>query len=163
MKPLLIVSAVICALLAPVAFAQAPLDPGEATTIVYNQDGHRFTAQLDRQTKRLILSLPINPDPGQAELEILKAEVVRLTYRGHGPSGTAPFGDSGFSLKFSGTYPVWGPGSSYGPDGKFRCLYFANNARIEGRLVFAQGENSQPDYHPYPRRPAPVTGLRITK
>lgn len=163
MKLFLVALTVLSFVLASPAVLAQKASINTTVLIEYTQGGQQFNLKYDRHDQSLALMMPERSALGQKELELLKAEVVRLTYGSNQP---ALLGSSGYSLKFSGTYPVWGPystGVAGASKDAMKCLMFSRRARIEGKVVYAEGVRGQEAHKPYPERPRAVRGVRIVK
>lgn len=153
---------VVAVFLALGVFTGEPTGPGQkpgSVIIEYVQDGNKFTLKLEEQ--HLTLMMPERSALGQVELGLMKAEVVRLTYGRGTPQPV--LGTSGYSLRFTGIYPVWGPYSTGVSPGSMKCLTFSRKARLTGHVIHAEGVSSQEAHNPYPARPRPVTGVRLLR
>lgn len=86
--------------------------------------------------------------PNKDELDILKAEVVHLI----STKDVTKLGKTGFSFRFKGKYPIWGPYTAVGPGYRFHCLMFAERGSfsITDRGIRALGRNGKIGYYPYP-------------
>lgn len=62
-----------------------------------------------------------------------------------------PLGDTGYTLKFMGEYPIWGPHVSMeGPGNGKQCLFFAEGATFSSEYqITAYGRGTKPPYSMY--------------
>lgn len=59
--------------------------------------------------------------------------------------GSSPLGDTGYYFTYEGQFPIWGPYHTLGPDGAARCLFFAENARLDAvtNTIYAIGRKDE--------------------
>ena len=129
---------------------------GTDTIITYgNFNGRPLQMVLNRQSRRIILRIDMtaskletsNVHPDTATLDFLRHEVERLVSF---TNVTTELGNSGVTFKFHGNLPAWGPHSEYlGFQKHYECLYFGNDAKVQGRNLEAWGEKTKPGYYPY--------------
>jgi hypothetical protein len=123
----------------------------EMATPYTNPDGRSFELVFDLRGTKLTLRTPstnFKPNVGlDPELDMIKMEVIRLT------SATTPIklGDSGYTFRYEGGYPIWGP-SMQTVHGKWhQNLLFAEEGKLTGLQITARGLPEHPTgYYPYP-------------
>jgi len=62
---------------------------------------------------------------------------------------TTKLGETGYYFVYDGGYPIWGPHGQIGPDGDFKCLFFAENATFDGKNIRASGRPDIIGYNGY--------------
>jgi hypothetical protein len=81
---------------------------------------------------------------GMEELNYLKTQVETIVTEKKGIQL-----QNGMTLRFEG-YPIWGPHSSFGPDGDAERLYFGESAIFDDKTIVVRGVPSKPvGYYPY--------------
>ncbi len=127
-----------------------PLASQEAsseTIIRYtNPDSVEIQMVFKPSSGRVVLRVNISHIGNNEKLEVLKDEVMRFVQADF----SVQLGESGYTFRFNGRYPIWAPTRLSARNGYYQCLFFAENASIFGRSVVGWGRPDKIGFYPYP-------------
>jgi hypothetical protein len=118
----------------------------EGISIPYKSvDGQVVYLQYDPHTGRICLKAE-SAIGTEKFLAFMKDEVVRLA----ATTNVIQLG-GGYSFKFNGGYPTWGPYTACRGYGTFECLMFAESSTLtSNKVIVASGFEEKPaGYYPY--------------
>lgn len=146
--------AILCTLLFTVLVSSSEAGQSLVFSLAYtNLDGRPASIVLD--VTRGILSLKVKPASAvefdvqdKDALRFLKNEVIRLTSSTNVIALT-----NGYSIKFTGGYPIWKPGLVNQKDGIYQGLVFGDRAWLTtNNVIVVEGAATMPPgYHNYQR------------
>jgi hypothetical protein len=85
----------------------------------------------------------------QAVIVLTGSEFPKLMPAKPGVGKTTKLGETGYYFMYEGGYPIWAPHSTFGPDGNYSCLFFAENATFNGETIKASGRPDIIGYNGY--------------